>query len=607
MIKRLSCVFILLCLSVCFFVSCNDAVKSENFSFAVSIEDEATVTDNSYSFTAFASLGDAKARLEVTCNGILIEEKDGKYNASLHIGDNEIEIIAYADNKSETRTYKIICKREFKIDTNIQEAKIKDDSVVFYARAVFNDSPCQMQVMHNGEAVAVGQSGYYTVTLDQGLNTFLITARQGDYYEEKEWVINYDGFVLSTNISSHDTNKQNYEFRALSQYGDEVCSVVVKSNDTIVAPDGNKYSVTLTDGENNIDIIVSYDGIEKTYTYTVRYFDTPPVMSTSIKDGSTYLGSTFNFDLTARDGLGTKISAQNVSFSADWDLTDGADQFVPTDDVSVVWDDSTMTSFRILFNRGDFASHKNTEFALKVTVSDDFGRTVSEIYKMTYTPAAYGEKIGEVVFSLEGFSINCGYFIEPMYVPIYEGIPFSVTLTELLDEKGLEYEYTGSTLNNFYLASIWGLDLSGNSIADGIWDKVKDRGYTRTIELGSSLGEFDYGSGTGWMYSVNGVYKNYGFADYYPQDGEAVRVQFTVMLGEDLGGGGALGEGSGGGWLGDNPDYAPVMKYLADIGKTDFDKTVYDEVISVISKWNLSQKDMDMQFSKLKAAYGEIR
>lgn len=43
------------------------------------------------------------------------------------------------------------------------------------------------------------------------------------------------------------------------------------------------------------------------------------------------------------------------------------------------------------------------------------------------------------------------------------------------------------------------------------------------------------------MYSVDGDFPNYGFADCYLQDGQEVRVQFTLDLGQDIGGGMALG------------------------------------------------------------------
>ena len=107
------------------------------------------------------------------------------------------------------------------------------------------------------------------------------------------------------------------------------------------------------------------------------------------------------------------------------------------------------------------------------------------------------------------------------------------------------------------------------------------------------------------MYSVNGVYKNYGFADYYPQDGDTVRVQFTLLLGEDLGGGGALGGGSTGSLLDDNPDYAPIMRCLSRIAQGEADKTVYHEVLAAISAWNLSDEEMQAQLLRLKNTYGE--
>ena len=64
----------------------------------------------------------------------------------------------------------------------------------------------------------------------------------------------------------------------------------------------------------------------------------------------------------------------------------------------------------------------------------------------------------------------------------------------------------------------------------------------------NSLGEFDFANGSGWMYSVNGSYPNFGFADSYLNDGDVVRVRFTLHYGKDIGGYGSMGQGSGGDW-----------------------------------------------------------
>ena len=55
------------------------------------------------------------------------------------------------------------------------------------------------------------------------------------------------------------------------------------------------------------------------------------------------------------------------------------------------------------------------------------------------------------------------------------------------------------------------------------------------------LGEFVISNGSGWMYSVNDIFPNVGFADCCLSDGDVVRVQFTLGYGADIGGFGAMG------------------------------------------------------------------
>ena len=596
--KRYIASVILLIVCLLAFAACN----SPEFVFSTDIVDKAVVTEKIYEFRATATYGGEVCHMEITCNGILLDGENGKYKANLNDGENTLEITAISGKAREERKYTVTYRAEFAIITTLENSIIKNDCVAFSANATFNDSPCAVVVTHNGNQLTA-ENGQYMATLCVGENKFSITARYGDHTEQKDWTLFYDEFVLSTDIKEFDTGDSNYYFRAAATYGSNMCELSVTLNDNILIPTGTRYDMQLQKGENVITIIAKYDGVTKEYKYSIRYIDDPPTLNTSIENNKTYKGSIFNFDVTAKDGLGKKLSKDMISFAIDWDANDGVEKFVAVNGISLVWDDDTMTSYRISFSNGDFANH-NKSFILKVTAKDLMDREVSTQYTMTYIPTAYGEKIGEVVFALEGFSISCGYFILPMWVSIYEGIPFSVTLTDILAEYGYSYRYTGEIQSGFYLSAIEGLDLTGNRIVDGIWEHVSSS-YKRTLELGSSLGEFDYGSGSGWMYSVNGVYKNYGFADYYPQDKDVVRVQFTVMLGEDLGGGGALGGGNTGSWLDDNPDYANVMKMLADIERNQTaDKTVYEQVIDIITVWNLSQNVMDEQIARLQSAYG---
>lgn len=57
------------------------------------------------------------------------------------------------------------------------------------------------------------------------------------------------------------------------------------------------------------------------------------------------------------------------------------------------------------------------------------------------------------------------------------------------------------------------------------------------IEGIHNLYEFDCGSLSGWMYSVNGVFPNYGCSGYTVQNGDVIRWVYTCDLGADVGAG----------------------------------------------------------------------
>ena len=153
-----------------------------------------------------------------------------------------------------------------------------------------------------------------------------------------------------------------------------------------------------------------------------------------------------------------------------------------------------------------------------------------------------------------------------MYVPIYEGETAAAQLVRMLSECGFVSYCGGSLDSSFYLAYI----------ADGTKGASRYNGYSRfgnpsapraldiepsipsvlTPYLESTmtyfdpndyanwrghLGEFVISNGSGWMYSVNNIFPNVGFADCYLSDGDVVRVQFTLGYGADIGGFGAMG------------------------------------------------------------------
>lgn len=56
------------------------------------------------------------------------------------------------------------------------------------------------------------------------------------------------------------------------------------------------------------------------------------------------------------------------------------------------------------------------------------------------------------------------------------------------------------------------------------------------IEGIANLYEFDAGNLSGWMYSVNGWFPNYGCSRYQLQTGDAIQLVYTCDLGADVGG-----------------------------------------------------------------------
>ena len=55
------------------------------------------------------------------------------------------------------------------------------------------------------------------------------------------------------------------------------------------------------------------------------------------------------------------------------------------------------------------------------------------------------------------------------------------------------------------------------------------------IEGIGNLYEFDCGNESGWMYSVNGMFPNYGCSQHKPQNGDVICWVYTCDLGRDVG------------------------------------------------------------------------
>ena len=97
-----------------------------------------------------------------------------------------------------------------------------------------------------------------------------------------------------------------------------------------------------------------------------------------------------------------------------------------------------------------------------------------------------------------------GIILQNMKVEFNEGDTVFDILVKITRKKGIHMEYRGSGSNTY-------------------------------IEGINNLYEFDGGSNSGWMYSVNGVYPNYGVGAYKVKSSDVIKFNYTCNLGADLG------------------------------------------------------------------------
>ena len=142
---------------------------------------------------------------------------------------------------------------------------------------------------------------------------------------------------------------------------------------------------------------------------------------------------------------------------------------------------------------------------LKNTGGVDYGLAPDEIIGyVTVSFEDYGVRVeGENIDS--AYKNPRGVIVSATKVPFkaYDTIA-SVTL-RLLKAKGISTSYQGSEFSGFYLSSVGG------------------------------FGEFDAGSGSGWMITWNGWFINKGASEFAVKDGDVVKWQYTCQLGADIG------------------------------------------------------------------------
>lgn len=99
-----------------------------------------------------------------------------------------------------------------------------------------------------------------------------------------------------------------------------------------------------------------------------------------------------------------------------------------------------------------------------------------------------------------------GWILAPVQEEFSDAESVLDILLRVAQREGIHLEYAGTAMGN-------------SAYLEGI----------------GNIYEFDAGELSGWMYSVNGEFPNYGCGQYFPQPGDVIKLVYTCDLGADVG------------------------------------------------------------------------
>ena len=272
------------------------------------------------------------------------------------------------------------------------------------------------------------------------------------------------------------------------------------------------------------------DGNVKTFTKKITYKrpegSTPekkrPVINTNLKDQATYSNQTINFDVWVTNYRGKPLSYNNMEVMVNGRTADYVGEM-------------DRQTYRVKLQTGA------NEIRIKVT--DSYQYTVTKVFTVYYKSGS-----ATITISLEAGTIGLTYLIEPQKMEVDDGTPLSDVIDEFLTANGCTYEFTGTLEDGFYLAKIRRSGLiEGYKIPQSLIQKLEEDGMVYNVnnyESLDTLGEFDFARRSGWMYSINGLYSSYGLSKAYVENGDVVRIRFTLAGGKDIGAGSMVSEGN---------------------------------------------------------------
>lgn len=533
--------------------------EQQNEYFKTTIIDGETVTRSGYSFAI------TQINKELNVRNVSVKVNRGEDleftgDVVLVPGENKIKVsVTYRDKENKiftvSKTYTVYLELvKIQLHCNINDGDTVTKSnygFTAYAEAGGKEIPVTVSV--NGKSVT-SDSSEYQVTLQEGKNQFVVSAVNGESSAEKKYTITYDKPISDLTISTNLEDFKVVDMPELTFYArglrgsQEVGMRVLFEGNEIFGDENGSYTVTFEDKGSYTFALSVIDGDEETEPeyYDVKYAfavdedggEIDPFKPTIITDLSEIEESgmkvpgKFSFYLSCKDYQGNYISVENIKV-----LVNG-------EEIMYAYPNVEKVSYNANLNPGP----NTIEIYAYDTNNNKVGFRRISIVSDHNLPSD-GEKIvGTIHVSMEATTVGVANIFDET-VDIKEGVNLAHIIDAILRNYNIEVEASGSLDEGYYLERI-NTDyelFSEPAIPEDLkeklmeWDDGTGEVFHGRFFGNNSLGEFDFTKGSGWMYMVNGEYPNLGFAQYYPKDGDDVRIRFTLAYGSDIGAAAAMG------------------------------------------------------------------
>ncbi len=221
---------------------------------------------------------------------------------------------------------------------------------------------------------------------------------------------------------------------------------------------------------------------------------------------------------------------------------------------------------------------------------------------------AQGTDTIQVTMTIERLTIGQGFLVEPVTVEVNEGASVQDVLEKVAAEKNLTLDMPGGYLNAISYADTGvinipqsiqdmpSIDVDYGEYGKYHYDAPTNSSSNALFEDNQKLGTGSYGELAGWMYSLNNSESINGMDAQPVNDGDVVRVQFSVYAA-----GADLGFTS---WY-DNIESAKLankdelIKIVAGVDAEGAYKDARAEAVEVLENYDATKEEVDDALAKL--------